>query len=269
MKPRIFIGSSTEGLDVAYSIQNNLDRDAEITVWTQDVFRPSQFILESLIKRFENTDVGIFVFSPDDVTKMRGNEYNVVRDNVVFELGLWMGHLSRHRSFIVAPQDEDLRLPSDLLGINYLTYQANRIDGNFDAALGPTSNKIKRLIAGIELKSESLPPEFKLSLGERRDLLSEKQRDILRFIENTGSVTLNDLAKRFPKMTMAELAYRLEHLRLQMFISAESHKNGQAVQEQTFRPTHVYEKFFVGRRDVSLSPTPTANINVASDENDS
>jgi predicted nucleotide-binding protein len=74
MKPRIFVGSSTEGLKIAYPLQENLEHDAEITVWPQGVFELSTPTLLSLIKGLGNFDFGIFVFSPDDVVKIRGKE---------------------------------------------------------------------------------------------------------------------------------------------------------------------------------------------------
>ena len=38
--PQVFIASSTEGLDIAYSVQDLLDNNAECTVWDQGVFQP-------------------------------------------------------------------------------------------------------------------------------------------------------------------------------------------------------------------------------------
>ena len=219
MKPRIFIGSSSEGLTVAYSLQNNLDEAADVTVWTQDVSHPTEYILESLLKHLPRTDLGVFVFSPDDIIRMRGSEHAAVRDNVVFEFGLFVGQLGRDRSIIVAPKGENLNLPSDLIGVNILKYQAGREDGNSDAALGPTSTKIRTLLSGIQPKAFRTPRELELPIMERRDLLTRQQHDILNAIEEQNQCSSQDLAKLFPGIAMSELHYRLEQLRLLMFIS--------------------------------------------------
>jgi O-acetyl-ADP-ribose deacetylase (regulator of RNase III) len=147
MKPRVFIGSSAEHLHLAYAIQECLTQDAEVTVWTQGVFDLSKSSLESLLETLDGVDYGIFVFAPDDVVKLRGKECNIPRDNVVLELGLFIGRLGRESCFIVAPEDSTLHLPTDLLGTAPAFYDATRAKREPHPAVGPACNKIRRAIA--------------------------------------------------------------------------------------------------------------------------
>lgn len=150
-KPRLFIGSSSENLKIAYAIQENLDHDFEATVWNQSVFDLSRSTLETLVAKVPDFDVAVFVFSPDDVANVRGEAKQIVRDNVVFELGLFIGQLGRERTFIVVPRGtESLHLPSDLLGITAATYEAGRSDRNWNAALGPACNQIRKALDAAE-----------------------------------------------------------------------------------------------------------------------
>jgi len=143
-KPKIFIGSSTEGLEIASAIQENLDHDAEVTLWTQGVFNLSNVPIDDLLTVLNNSQFGIFVFTPDDVAKIRDKEQKVVRDNVLFELGLFIGRIGRNRTFFVKPREIDFHLPTDLTGIQPGDYSIKRDDGNLTAALGPFCSKVKR-----------------------------------------------------------------------------------------------------------------------------
>lgn len=121
--PRVFIGSSSEGLEVAESIQKSLAQHADPVLWNQGVFRLTGSTLDSLIKATDEFDFGVFVFTPDDLAEIKGEKCLVARDNVVFELGLFVGRLGRERCFIVIPaRQSDLRLPSDLNGVTTATY---------------------------------------------------------------------------------------------------------------------------------------------------
>lgn len=147
MKPTIFLGSSSEQLDIVYALQENLEHDAEPTVWTQGIFNHTKSTLESLVDLLAEFDFAAFVLAPDDITLIRDFESRTVRDNVIFELGLFIGRLGRSRTFLVVPRGtKDLHLPSDLLGITPTTYEPNRQDGNLVASLGPSANRIRRSI---------------------------------------------------------------------------------------------------------------------------
>lgn len=148
MKPRLFIASSTERLELAYAAQENLEHDAEITVWTQGVFGLSRTAMASLIDQLEQSDFGLFVLAPDDLTIIRDKAQQTPRDNIVLELGLFIGRLGVERCFLVAPRGvDDLHLPTDLLGLTPAEFSPDRQDGNMVAALGPACNRVRRAIA--------------------------------------------------------------------------------------------------------------------------
>ena len=150
MKPAVFIGSSVESLKIAYAVQEELTHDAEITVWSQGIFKLSSTTLDDFLAALDVSDFSIFIFSPDDVVKIGGQEFLSTRDNVIFELGLFIGRLGKQRNFFVLPKDHNnFRLPSDLLGVTPATFDANRSDGNLQAALGPACNKIRASIANL------------------------------------------------------------------------------------------------------------------------
>ncbi|WP_423446206.1 nucleotide-binding protein [Kocuria sp. KSNUG] len=137
--PTLFIGSSGEGVAVARALQALLDQALECTVWDQGVFASGASSLTNLISRAKSADYAALILSPDDVVVTRGMVGDTPRDNVIFELGLFMGVLSPERVFMLLPREKPTRLPSDLAGITYLTYQANRSDSNLRAALGPSA----------------------------------------------------------------------------------------------------------------------------------
>jgi Predicted nucleotide-binding protein containing TIR-like domain len=147
MKPALFVGSSSESLDIAYAVQRNLEDVAEVVVWTQGIFELTKSYLESLVDALEDTEFGLFVFGPDDVVRIRGKEMSAVRDNVVFELGLFIGRLGRDRTFILTPKSSpDFHLPSDLLGVSTATFQPPSRPDRLQAALGPACHDIRLAI---------------------------------------------------------------------------------------------------------------------------
>ena len=146
MKPKVFIGSSVEAVSIANAIQAQLDRSCEITVWKDGIFKLSENTLASLEKTLNDMEDGIFVFSPDDLSKIRNIEKQSIRDNILFEFGLFMGKLGRGRVFFVTPENcEDLHFPTDILGITKGVYY-ERSDDNMRAAVNAFCEDVKEAI---------------------------------------------------------------------------------------------------------------------------
>src|SRR5437016_9064168 len=159
MKPRMFIASSAEHLDLAYAVQEGLEHDVESTVWSQGVFAISKTTMASLIDVLDEADFGLFVLAPDDIAAIRDTSKLTVRDNVIFELGLFIGRLGNDRCFIVVPKDvEEMHLPTDLLGITPATFDSDGQDGNMVAALGPACNRIRKAIMKLGTRSPQNSP---------------------------------------------------------------------------------------------------------------
>jgi hypothetical protein len=162
VKPKIFIASSSESLSVVRAISTDFEHDYEVTPWSSGNFRLSSTTISDLVMRSATTDFAVFVFQPDDLTESRGKQEHVVRDNVLFELGLFIGAIGVKRCFIVKPRDEELKLPSDLLGITLAEYDSQRSDDNFDAALFPACHKMR-----TAMKSQGTLNRISLGINEK------------------------------------------------------------------------------------------------------
>src|SRR5436190_22238957 len=111
-KPTAFIGSSSEGLDVARVICEHLEHDAEFTMWNEDFFKTGSTFIETLVGAVSRFDFAILVLTPDDLVQSRDEPNFGPRDNAIFELGLFMGRLGRERTFAVH-QREGVKMPTD------------------------------------------------------------------------------------------------------------------------------------------------------------
>jgi hypothetical protein len=151
----LFIGSSSEGEAVAEAVQSRLEDVADCETWKQGAFALNQNYLESLEAALDRFDFAILVLSPDDLTSSRGKRLSAPRDNVIFELGLFLGRLGRERAYFVYDKTAKLKLPSDLLGINAATYRPHT-SGELEPALGPVCLRIKKQIKAVGPRTKLL-----------------------------------------------------------------------------------------------------------------
>lgn len=118
----IFFGSSKEAVDTmdeAAAIVSNLG--CKTLTWNSPnngVFVAGNSILDSLLETADRVDGAVFIFNRDDEVWCRDEVKGSVRDNVLFEYGLFMGKLNKQKVVFVCKNRPDLA--SDLSGIIYI-----------------------------------------------------------------------------------------------------------------------------------------------------
>lgn len=154
-KPTVFIASSSEALHVAEAVHIKLDTDLRPKLW-ENAFDLSSITITTLISKTKEADYAVFVFHPDDKSLIREKEYSSVRDNVILELGMFIGALGLEKCFILVPKSSEstFRLPTDLAGITASFYD----DQNIDVSDAVTSScaKIKQTIKKLEAKETEI-----------------------------------------------------------------------------------------------------------------
>lgn len=158
-KKRIFVGSSTEGLAAARKVQAKLSPDFDVVLWNETVFGLGTVTVEALEKAVRDFEYAVFVFTPDDERKSRGERKLVARDNVIFEAGLFVGSIGRSRAYILAQRSVDIVLPSDLAGLTVGWFDGD--PDRLNSALGPACEQIRAAIdavsSGIVLRAPRKP----------------------------------------------------------------------------------------------------------------
>lgn len=115
----IFIGSSSESLPLLRQIEGVLLRGGHrIRAWDDHgVFPVGDFVLERLHEEARSVDAAVFVLAAHD--QREGTRRGAAaRDNVLCELGMFLGELGRHRAVLC--WDGVAQLPSDLAGVTVL-----------------------------------------------------------------------------------------------------------------------------------------------------
>ena len=165
-------------MDVCRAVQQELDRDFDVTIWDQGAFRPTYDAIDSLRVELDSSDAGVFVLTPDDLTESRGRSSPTARDNVILELGMFIGRLGRDRTFVLAPDKSAIRLPSDLNGITTVHYDAERFDRRQRAAVGSACTRITQALKSIQ-PQVSPEPRFRARLDRAMSRLSKDLEDLL------------------------------------------------------------------------------------------
>jgi hypothetical protein len=111
----IFIGSSQEQKHIAEQIATRLAVAGFTPHSWWNCFPPGSYTLESLTNVAKSVDGAVWICPGEDHLWYRDEHVRIPRDNLLFEMGLFMAHVGRQRSLLLV--DDKTKLPSDLAGL--------------------------------------------------------------------------------------------------------------------------------------------------------
>jgi hypothetical protein len=207
-RPTVFVGSSGEGLEIARTIQFHLQDAALVSVWNAGVFGLSEGTLESLVRMLDSFDFAVLVITPDDLLTSRGQERQAPRDNVMFELGLFMGRLGPERTFAVCSDSPNLKLPSDLAGVTMARFKANDAAHDLTAALGPACFQLRQVIRGKGL-SESKRLSGVAKSASHVEKVSDRAGRLIALLARSRVLELEIISKQFGPVLPSDFIAKL------------------------------------------------------------
>lgn len=194
-KPVVFVASSNRAFCHVERLNALLGDRYAIRPW-RDSYELMEGSLEALIGISKGVDFAIFVLTPDDRATVRGKHVSIPRDNVVFELGLFMGELGRDRVAVALDTSASVSLPTDLEGVTVARFDA-AADGGIEAAAERLSRAIEK--AGIRWPVTCWWCDTCFDNGEDHDV------DYYLWVENVSSTELPDLSVHvFPENFILE-----------------------------------------------------------------
>lgn len=166
-KYRIFVASSSEQIKVARSIEKALKATKEwnIVVWNR-LFNFSAAYIESLEKELDRADFAVVVLTGDDAANVRNKAAVLPRDNVIFELGLFIGRLGRQRCFFFIDAKSGTQIASDLSGVKPVAFYPDH------EAKSQDRPNLKTQAKQVKQQIRELGPRYKPSAETRNRQLA-------------------------------------------------------------------------------------------------
>ncbi|MEJ7678698.1 MAG: TIR domain-containing protein [Segetibacter sp.] len=142
---------------------------AECHIWSEGLFGLSSGTLDTLVDKLAEFDFSILALTGDDLVTSRGREFSSPRDNVLLELGLFIGGIGKERTFIVTDKSFQVKLPTDLAGITLATFEPPN-KSNLQSAVGDACFQIENEIKKLSIRQRSTVK--KLDLNNCRKIIT-------------------------------------------------------------------------------------------------
>ena len=154
----------------------------------------------------------VLVLTPDDTVMSRASEHLAPRDNLLFELGLFMGRLGRSRTFVVCENSTKMKMPSDLAGVTVARFTADRADRNLVAAVGPACHQIRQTVRDLGL-TESRTTQRLQSATADMEQVTQTMAHLIHLLARSRVVELDIVDKQLGGMIRSDF---LDQLRLDL-----------------------------------------------------
>ncbi len=181
-RPTIFIASSSKSRPVAEAVKANFEKEADVDIWAENIFKINEGTLETLMNRASYYDFFIGIFAADDVATINEKEISITRDNVILEFGLFLGRIGLDRTFFVL--EEGVRLFTDWDGITTTTFKRTK---DLLADLKSSCEKIRdKMAAAEDLFSYTILPSTALAIGYYNNFL----KPVLEALDNQKTIEI-------------------------------------------------------------------------------
>lgn len=124
--PRVFVAHGHDG-EAKLSVVNFLQKRRTRPVVIRDLPSEGKTIIE-MIERYSNVHYAVVLLTPDDMGCMKEDLPKInprARQNVIMELGFFLGRLGRSRVAALVKTEKDImEIPSDYQGIKYISMDA-------------------------------------------------------------------------------------------------------------------------------------------------
>jgi CAP12/Pycsar effector protein, TIR domain len=169
MEPRIFVGSSSEAVELAREVGAAIDTAGmTAVVWDTGAFPVGSTLLERIESLAEEVEGAVLLFTPDVHAVRAGKADEEAVSNVIFEYGYLSARLTRQRVAICLV--DDAVLPVDLLGVKVI--QAGTIAYRSGVAGGAgdrtpelpdrLSDELRFWLEALPRRAERIPPVVQL-----------------------------------------------------------------------------------------------------------
>ena len=171
IKPRVFIGSASESLEVAEAVKFSLPKDFDVYIWTDEIFKSNESPLQTLLMEAGLFDFGIMILSKDDHSRSRGELFETPRDNTLFEFGIFLVRIGYGRAFALA--EDDVKIPSDLFGVTIERYKKESDCAEYNSLDMSIKRIAKQMLESSRLGFLGMLPSTALAIGYFNNFVKE------------------------------------------------------------------------------------------------